>query len=62
MSHFHLDFSMDNASFDDPYTGHELRALLQRVADQLIELDFRSAESGIVRDTNGNTIGQWSVE
>jgi hypothetical protein len=57
-----LFFSLDNSSFDDPYRPEELREVLRKVADQLADLDLESNESGIIRDTNGNGIGQWSVD
>ena len=39
----------------------ELRHLLERVVEQLNR--YRAVpQSGTVRDTNGNTVGEWRIE
>lgn len=55
---FTLGITMDNAAFDEP--GPELRTLLYEVKRQ-IENDVAPGSSGMVRDTNGNTVGKWRV-
>ena len=61
---FTLKFDMDNAAFDD-----DVVCEFDRVLDRL-KKSFRatynsepgSLLSGNVRDTNGNTIGEWTLE
>jgi hypothetical protein len=51
---FTLNIDTDNAAFEDPY---ELPAALGRVIQKL----EAGADSGKVLDSNGNTVGSWSI-
>ncbi len=59
---FALDINMDNAAFgeDDDGGSYELRRILKA----LVVGDNGPREgntSGTVRDSNGNTVGSWSI-
>lgn len=58
-----IDIGLDNAAFvDDP---HELHAVLTRMVRNIGLRDtadvYRAGASGTVLDSNGNTVGTWSV-
>lgn len=56
---FKLEFKMDS----DAFSGREMfeiAAILRRVANYADNLGMSG--EGPVRDTNGNTVGQWSIE
>lgn len=50
-----INFDTGNAAFDDP---GELARILRDLADNI---DARSADSGDIRDANGNRVGTWEV-
>ena len=52
---FSMEINTDNAVFDDPY---ELPTALEWVARKI----EAGADSGKVLDSNGNTVGSWSIE
>ena len=56
-----LTIETDNAAFgDDP--AEELASILRRLASNLTMLSRLAApENGKVRDSNGNTVGTWSL-
>jgi hypothetical protein len=54
-----LELHTDNADFDDGREGRSTMAQLLRQLANTIENSRRRA--GDVRDTNGNTIGHWSL-
>lgn len=54
---FTLEMAMDNEAFDD---SRELRTILTTIAVR-VPGDPRPGDSGKVLDTNGNTVGSWSV-
>lgn len=54
MSTLHVEFSMDNAAFEEDLPG-EVRAILQRVADKLGDL-ADGCEVPLF-DSNGNRVG-----
>lgn len=61
---FRLEIKTGGAAFKDPYTGEddnysealEIRSIMAKVMG---ELDAGST-GGVVIDTNGNKVGQWS--
>jgi hypothetical protein len=54
---FALQFNMDNDAFVDSQE-YEVMRILDSVKDNV----RNGAVSGVIRDTNGNIIGQWSIE
>jgi hypothetical protein len=58
---FNLKFSTDNAAFgeNDEERTAEIARILQEVSDTM--RDRYGFLSGIIRDENGNSIGEWSV-
>lgn len=58
---FKLQFSADNAAFADPeYFGMEAGRILFDVGTRMQDADGTAPVSGVIRDTNGNRIGEWS--
>lgn len=53
-----LEFNMDNAAFDPDNGGMiEAQIILENVGQRV-----RNDETaGIIRDSNGNTIGKWAI-
>jgi len=56
---FKLEFSTDNAAFDDDVQG-EVARILRAVADGLEDGPILNTERP-VRDVNGNTVGSWEL-
>ena len=54
---FTLNFNMDNAVFDD-WNRPEVKRILNRTAERVND----GETEGIVRDINGNTIGQFNIK
>jgi hypothetical protein len=54
---FTLTIDMNNAAFDDP--EQELAVCLTRVA---VKITTGITDTGIVRDSNGNTVGSWEIK
>ena len=57
---FKLEFSTDNAAFEDngqETRAHEVQLILLRISAKLAHGDT----FGAVKDSNGNTIGRWSL-
>jgi len=56
---FKLEVKMDNAAFqgDEP----ELSDILRRLSAQPDIIWHRPNVSGMVKDTNGNRVGSWSI-
>ena len=52
-----IEFNTDNAAFSDDLEM-ETVAILERITNTIKE-GFR--RDGTIRDTNGNTIGSWSL-
>jgi len=52
---FKLKFETDNAAFDDP--NWETHRILKHIADVVL----KGETSGKVMDSNGNSIGEWSL-
>jgi hypothetical protein len=64
---FTLDIDMSNAAFeryaDDERDVSEVAAILRRLANTL-DLDvviLTDKSTGTLRDSNGNTVGDWTV-
>lgn len=61
---FKMEIKTGGAAFKDPYTGEdddysetlEIRSLMAKVMGEL----ENGKTSGVVIDTNGNKVGQWS--
>ena len=64
---FTLSINCDNAAFDDlgdgedgsgalPEVGRILQVLARRIEQGRVDT------SGMLRDGNGNTVGQWSID
>lgn len=60
MASFTVTFNANGSAFDDGYDGRaEIEAVLTDLADRV----FRSEDvKGLIRDSNGNTIGSWTYE
>jgi hypothetical protein len=56
MAKFTLNFSCDNAAFDD-YSRGEIARILRDVANRIQGTDY-----GVVYDSNGNQIGRFSYD
>lgn len=56
---FRIEIATDNAAFDDD-PASEVGRILRKLAENFLHFgDWRAAESGDVRDYNGNTVGRW---
>ena len=53
---FNLRFNMDNAAFSD-YPEGEISSILRKVINKVND----GNEDGQIRDTNGNTVGEWDI-
>ena len=58
---FNLTINMDNAAFQDRPAG-ELAACLNLVVERLCLSGNKPVNEGKIKDSNGNTVGSWSVE
>jgi len=52
-----IEFNLDNAAFDD-YPFAETSRILHSIADKV----KTGSDGGIVRDINGNSIGDYYIE
>lgn len=60
MARFTVTFETDGAAFEDGFEGRaEIEAVLRKLATRVWESDD---EEGLIRDSNGNTIGSWTYE
>ena len=60
MARFTVMFETDSAAFKDGYAGRaEIEAVLRKLATRVWE---SYDEEGLIRDSNGNTIGSWTYE
>lgn len=50
--------NLDNAAFADP---HEATRCLRKVAEEVAELPGPVNATGIIRDSNGNSVGEWHI-
>jgi hypothetical protein len=65
MARMEISFSLDNDAFRNPDTGDlagyatvaELDRIFQRISDAVWE----GNTEGRIRDSNGNTVGQWEI-
>lgn len=55
---FKLEFRTDNAAFEPGLEHVEVTRILQRIS---YAVENRMV-AGAVKDTNGNTIGNWSIK
>lgn len=58
---FRLTIQTDNAAFDDDNFSHELARILRQLAERAENLSppADKSYSEVVRDINGNRIGEW---
>ncbi len=56
---FKTEFNLDNAAFED--NPPETAAVLRRIAEKVNYLAPKQEDSGLVHDSNGNTIGEWHI-
>ena len=53
-----LKFNTDNAAYADyEYPNQAIARSVREVAEKIEQ----GARSGIIRDTNGNTVGKWEL-
>ena len=55
---FKLNIKTENDSFQDENKAYEIARILRACAEAV----QHGAESGAVRDSNGNKCGQWTIE
>jgi hypothetical protein len=53
-----VNFSLDNEDFQPP---DEASVALNDIFTRLCEVFDDGARGGVVRDTNGNTVGDWAI-
>ena len=60
---FSFELNTDNAAFSD-HPVREIHRVFTRIQQQLAHQQTIGVESlgGIIRDSNGNTVGKWSWE
>ena len=56
-----IEFSLDNASFDDDFEG-EMERVLETAKELVFDLVATDDEPADLHDSNGNTIGTVTVE
>ena len=54
-----ITINMDNAAFED-FLGSELARILRDLADRIEDGDL--ADRIVLRDYNGNTVGQFEID
>lgn len=55
---FSLEINMDNDAFQDSHNGtNELVRVLEQISHQV----FIGSTGAKIRDSNGNSIGQWEI-
>lgn len=60
MASFTVSFNANGSAFDDGYDGRaEIEAILRTLADRIWNA---TDDAGLIRDSNGNTIGSWRYE
>ena len=57
---FLLGISCDNAAFEGDEMNQEVARILRTVAERCADITRIDADSGTIRDANGNTVGRWS--
>ena len=57
-----IEFNTDNAAFSE-FPMDEVQRILTELGKRIMQCaDGSESVSGLVRDINGNTVGQWSWE
>lgn len=56
---FKIEFSTDNAVFDDDFDG-EVKRILTAIGRQMSNVG--DGDSAVIRDSNGNSIGRWEFK
>ena len=65
MTEFKITFNTENAAFDDnlqDFSEDNSTAEVARILAEVRTEVFSGRTQGIVRDVNGNTVGEWSWE
>ena len=65
MTEFKITFNTENAAFDDDLQDEgqdNSTAEVNRILGVIQHEVYSDRTSGIVRDANGNTVGEWSWE
>ena len=55
---FTLNINLDNAAYQDDYMAEELSSNLEFIVGAILS----NKTDGIVRDSNGNKTGSWSIK
>ncbi len=55
---FELKFNMDN----DCFTENEPQMVAGRIINEVASQMFDGIKNGVIRDPNGNTVGQWEIK
>ena len=59
---FKIEINMDNAAFDDTNAAYQLETILNRVVKDILALyKLTDIMGGVCKDSNGNTVGKWSI-
>ena len=53
-----IRINLDNAAFE---TLHNVAQCLTRVSEEIAEGPRIANSSGFIRDSNGNTVGEWHI-
>lgn len=56
-----LELTTDNAAFEDNGIDFEVSRILKKLADSISEKGFEADSVFILRDTNGNKVGEAKV-
>jgi hypothetical protein len=56
-----LRIALDNDAFQDDDEQIDRGALVETLAALLLDIDEPALTQGLVRDINGNTVGEWSI-
>ena len=59
---FKIEINMDNAAFDDTNAAYQLETILNRIVKDISALyELTTVLGGVCKDSNGNTVGKWSI-
>lgn len=59
---FKLEFSTDNAAFTEDRTCDEVARILFNISTRMQDVHTNAEAYGVIRDSNGNRIGEWYYE
>jgi len=58
---FTLTIDMDSDAFQEGNNGNEVARILSKVVHQVDQDELAGGDGRVLRDGNGNTVGQWAV-